>query len=516
MINEILNNTLENACSFFKETLSTQLCENISPTVAKVSTFAIFAIPALTLLTAASIKYCCKKNINATTTSTATVHPTPKKTLSQETLDQNLRRSARTNNIEKAKEALEAGANPESQDKEGNTALHYACKKLGENSKNPIDMAKLLIEHGAHLQTENKQGKRPRHHLCNSQQRIQLLDHEQRVNTKLLIKACEKNNVEKVEALIKYGVDVTIPHIIKKIDQYGLELSQEKKYPLVIAAKNPTIFNHLLQAGARLYVFKKDFPNFQHLKTDRINIELLYAAESGNLALVKHLIEKYQADPQAKDLIGYNALHYASWKDHLNIYQYLSQKDKTLKNAKNIAGQTPQSLAGSSILKHLGPKKQISKKALHHVRTPTAAERLLASNQANPNAQDAEGKTALIKQVSRCALTISKLLLKNKKVEINRQDKQGFTALHKAIEKGILSLVIALVQANIDLTLKDKKGRTALDYAKQKQKHCAVNLKWTYYKIIKCINSANNKRSHKTKTHQRKNADLLSTKKLKY
>ena len=63
------------------------------------------------------------------------------------------------------------------------------------------------------------------------------------------------------------------------------------------------------------------------------------AAKEGNLVKVKYCVNS-GIDKDAKDYDGWTALHYASWKGHLEIVQYLIETCQVDKIAKNNSGQS--------------------------------------------------------------------------------------------------------------------------------------------------------------------------------
>ena len=67
--------------------------------------------------------------------------------------------------------------------------------------------------------------------------------------------------------------------------------------------------------------------------------EILEAAKEGNLVKVKYCVNK-GVDKDAKDYDGWTALHYATWKGHLEIVQYLIETCQLDKEAKINEGST--------------------------------------------------------------------------------------------------------------------------------------------------------------------------------
>eukprot|EP00808_Paulinella_micropora_P006267 g14601.t1 len=114
--------------------------------------------------------------------------------------------------------------------------------------------------------------------------------------------------------------------------------------------------------------------------------------------------------------------------------------------------------------------------------------RVLIENKANLEAQCDDGKTALhwascygnIKVVkllieSRADLNVVKLLIESR-ADLNKATKDGYTALHWTGVHGEQSVAAELVAAGANLTLKDTQGKTALDWAKQKNHEKTVKV----------------------------------------
>jgi len=59
---------------------------------------------------------------------------------------------------------------------------------------------------------------------------------------------------------------------------------------------------------------------------------------------------------------------------------------------------------------------------------------------------------------------------------INQSNLWGSTALHEAAKKGHLATVKVLLQHGIDPSIKDRTGKTALDYAREKKHNAVVNV----------------------------------------
>lgn len=74
--------------------------------------------------------------------------------------------------------------------------------------------------------------------------------------------------------------------------------------------------------------------------------KLLDAAYDGNLKEVKHLLEKKSVPLKScRDVIGSTPLHFAAFRGHVDVVQYLIERHKMRPSSKNDKGQTPLDLA---------------------------------------------------------------------------------------------------------------------------------------------------------------------------
>jgi ankyrin repeat protein len=147
----------------------------------------------------------------------------------------------------------------------------------------------------------------------------------------------------------------------------------------------------------------------------------LEAVESGDTTAVGALLNK-GANPNEADDLGWTALMNASGKGYINVVKMLLDKG------------------------------------------------------ANVNAKTLNGWTALMRAAERERVDIVELLLK-RGANFNVQNKLGMSPLMLAVESGNPDTVkILLTQKKIDLTAKDKSGRTALSIAKKKKNVAIISM----------------------------------------
>ncbi len=94
---------------------------------------------------------------------------------------------------------------------------------------------------------------------------------------------------------------------------------------------------------------------------------------------------------------------------------------------------------------------------------------LLLARGADPNAPDVYQWTPLMRAGYENRPAIVRLLLQDDRVDINRRGEKGFTALHLAATQGHLEIVRLLLAAGADRNIRDADGRTAYEFATQRQ-----------------------------------------------
>ena len=93
------------------------------------------------------------------------------------------------------------------------------------------------------------------------------------------------------------------------------------------------------------------------------------AAESGNLDLVKYLVEEKNLDVKAKSESGYTVLHSAAWNGNLEMVKYLIKNGADV-NAKSESGRTVLHSAASGnldLVKYLVEEKKLDVNAKEEV-----------------------------------------------------------------------------------------------------------------------------------------------------
>ena len=190
-----------------------------------------------------------------------------------------------------------------------------------------------------------------------------------------------------------------------------------------------------------------------HIHKDKVRF-LFYAAISGNLALVKYLIETYQlevTDIKAVSNARETVLHFAARSGNLALVRYLIDTfhlDETDVTAVDINGKNILHFAAESGNKEL-------------------VDFLIKTYRLDPRGGDNENETVLHYAFGSGNIDLVEHLIKTYTLDLHAVDNRGWTVLHYAVYSGNKELVQFLVNLQkFDLHSIDRNGwRVLLIYA---------------------------------------------------
>jgi len=359
-------------------------------------------------------------------------------------------------NISKLKEIIEFGADTNTTDTDGRTALHKivsiehppknACRDFEwykERDKccgRIMSIIDLLLSKGAHIDKQDEKRQTPLHMAakCGQLEVVRvLLENDANINVTNeygetpIYWAAEWGHLEVVRLLLEKGANV---HVKEK--WYG-------KTPLYLAARdnNLEILRELINKDVRL---AQEF--------------LCYCIVNNKVTIAKELIQGNMGVdvdislPFLCDDAGNAPLSVAVIRGHLKIVRLLidavkndAHKDvREYVNMKNKYGGTPLSFAAE-----LG--------------CLDMAELLLKEG-ADVNAVVSNGRTALYYAAHKGHFEIVKLLLEYN-ADVNNKANDGLTVLHYAAGNGKLEVVELLLRYGANVQDKDNDNCTALHYA---------------------------------------------------
>jgi ankyrin repeat protein len=196
-----------------------------------------------------------------------------------------------------------------------------------------------------------------------------------------------------------------------------------------------------------------------------INIGNIFdAAEKSYLGIVTYFVENECHSINAKDNLGWTALHKAAFNGHLNIVQYLVSKGADL-NTENKSGKTALNYAVEKdyleIVKYFIEAQGLdvnAKNSLDWTPLQSAAfhgrfniVQYLISKGANLNTENKAGKTALNYAVEKAYLEIVKYFIEVQDLDVNTKNSLAWTPLHQAAFNGRLNISRYLVRQGADL-----------------------------------------------------------------
>ncbi|WP_264337014.1 MULTISPECIES: ankyrin repeat domain-containing protein [unclassified Wolbachia] len=428
--------------------------------------------------------------------------------LRQIQLNRELLTAAEGGNLNKVKDLSEKGANLETKNNSGWTPLHYASlynhfevveylvgrianlEAKDNNGWTPLHYVSLkdyqlkimdyLTKSGANLEAKDDSGRTPLHcaslngslklvkYLIKAKASLEVRDNSDRTP---LHNACLSKNLKVVEYLINNGADLEAKDSNSRTPLHCVSLDG---YPEVV--------EYLIKRGANLEVKDKDGKtplelaiqgNYTNvvkiLKQAQLDKKLFTAVESGDLNEVTNLITQgdyinatdksaktslrysaYEgANIGAKDLYGWTPLHYAIYRNDLDILKFLLGKGANIE-AKDINDETPL---------HIAAKDNNKSKVV----------RLLLDNGARTEAKNKVGWTPLHYAAYKDNLDVCKLLLE-RNADVEAKNTYDETPLHVAAENSNKSKVTAefLLDKGANINAKNKDGWTPLHYAAYK------------------------------------------------
>jgi len=185
----------------------------------------------------------------------------------------------------------------------------------------------------------------------------------------------------------------------------------------------------------------------------RLNHALIKHARAGEIDEVHECLK--EGEINFKDAYGWTALLWATYRNDKEMVALLVEKGATSTIKDN---QDWPALCMAATLGFF-----------------EVAEILLTDRVANINIKGNGELTPLMMASAVGNLDMVQLLLK-KKARPNQQSSRGLTALMKACEKGHLPVIITLLFYGASIAIKDKDGKTAMNWARRRQHTVIVDL----------------------------------------
>lgn len=176
----------------------------------------------------------------------------------------------------------------------------------------------------------------------------------------------------------------------------------------------------------------------------------------GDMKRVDAMLAKGTTDVNGADFFGETALHWAAYRGHIAIINFLLKHGANVNIRDNLSYRTPLHLVSYD----------------GHVE----AMKVLISGGADVNAQTKLGRTALHWAATEGHSQAVQTLISHG-ASLNLQDDcWGETALHCAAFEGHPAVVMILLSAGAQTDIKDKDGNTALDVARMERQASVIAL----------------------------------------
>lgn len=195
-----------------------------------------------------------------------------------------------------------------------------------------------------------------------------------------------------------------------------------------------------------------DFPN---------DTPLTKASFEGNISIINMLLEngasmntnKHSWRPLEAALMRYNP-------NKVDVIKLLIENGADV-NLKSSHGESPILIETKKILREKNGTKNKDEELINY-----RVFMLLVEQGADIHAEDSSGRNVLFNVAFSDNVLVAKYLINTQEFDLNKQDAMGWTPLICAIKSNSYDVAKILIENGADKSIKDKEGKTAIDYAK--------------------------------------------------
>ncbi|XP_028131929.1 uncharacterized protein LOC114327487 [Diabrotica virgifera virgifera] len=324
--------------------------------------------------------------------------------------------------LNRVKALVSQGASLEAKDNSDNTPLHNAC------NNGHVKVVEYLVEEGASLKVKNKDGETPLHVAAQHDSILEVIEFI--LNRDLSgINDITNNGRTPLHLAIQGNKPSTVKLLLKKGASIAVK-DKNGKTPLALAIQED--YTNIVQM-------------IEQIQSD-LDEELLTAVQDGNLNKVEGLVSQ-NANVNTTDIYSWTPLHWAAFKDRLEIARFLIEKGADINAAdKGPYGKRPIHVAAENNNKDI--------------------IEFFLGKKAGINDTDKQGYTPLHYAAWRGRLEVTQLLV-DRKANINAADTStaGKKPIHVAAENNNENIIGFLLSKGVSIDDADKNGRTPLHYA---------------------------------------------------
>ena len=374
-------------------------------------------------------------------------------------------------------------------DNKGNAPLHWAAMK------DKYETIKLLAERGADLEAKDVDGWTPLHYASafSSLQTVETLinlgaNKETRANDgNIALSYAQKNEIKDYlsgkENNIERGNEENINNDNTEENKNQAELLEEKKEDNTENTPNNEVSSNENNTNNQISTPENIDNNKSEL--DVKQLELLLAIKNNDIIAVNNLL-KEGVNPNFQDEDGFSPLHRAIEKNNLDLVKaLLSNKDidKEIKLPQDRIASDGWYLGGDTPLLYAS-----------YLGNPQIVSALLDANCNIRARDDIDGAMAIHIAAANGNNEVINLLLNKDKTLINEVDNNGEdTPLHWAIMKNFDSTVELLLNNGANPTQRNSSSQTPLHYAAMYKNMNAVNMLVEKYNVDKNLKDKDGK-----------------------